>query len=377
LAALIAAAITATLLHLAEVIDTTGNARFAGESGGVSVFNGLIASVADRALSAATITAIVTALLGQRFVGKAVGLAGDALEELKVAGFRFKAIATGGATVAGNTALLASTGTFVLDADVAFAAVVTFGADATDVLTGALIPATLLVRNEERRHETLGGTRGHAHAALAVPITGALTAASTTGVVATFFAEAIWGAVNLFDTEEAQQLRTGWLIGGASSAGITAIVRAALFGSAIGEAGRYADCPTTLRGFTREARRASATDIATAVVTTLLADATGFAVFLALAGIEVALGFRVAEAALAATAVITTLDAVALWIARTGYTDTFNARHILIAVATASNAAVGTAGLAFAVRFAGFRNALEELVTEEVVRTGATGFQIA
>ena len=82
----------------------------------------------------------------------------------------------------------------------------TLGANATDVLTGALVPTALLVRDEEWWHQALGRTRRYTHAALAVPVTGALTTVSTTGIVTTFLAKAIGGAVDLFYANEAEQL---------------------------------------------------------------------------------------------------------------------------------------------------------------------------
>jgi hypothetical protein len=102
--------------------------------------------------STTSVTAIVSARLGLTFVGEATGLAGNALECVWRAGLGFEAIAARWATVPGKAALLASARAFIFDAYVAFAAIMTFGTNATNVLTGAFIPTALLVRHEERRH---------------------------------------------------------------------------------------------------------------------------------------------------------------------------------------------------------------------------------
>lgn len=165
----------------------------------------------------------------------------------------------------------------------------TFRADPADVLTGTFVPTTLLVRDEERGHQTLGSTGRHAHATLAIPVPGASATSSTAAVIATFLTEAVGRTVLRLDAVVAQQLGASRLLRRASAAGIAAVVGTTFLGSAIGEAGGGAGCSATLTGGTGEAGRAGAADIATAIIATLFAQATGLAVFHTFAGVEITL----------------------------------------------------------------------------------------
>ncbi len=206
LAALVATAITAALLHLSQIVDATGDTGFASESCRIAIFDGLIAGEACLAHPATSVTTVIAAHFGLTLIGHTVWLAGNALEELLIAGFRFQAFAAGGTTISGDAALLADARALVLDTDVAFGAVVAFRADTANVLPFTLIPTALLIRDEEGRHEALGNAGRHAHAALALPISWALAATAATGIIATLLAETIGSAVYLLNADVAEEL---------------------------------------------------------------------------------------------------------------------------------------------------------------------------
>jgi hypothetical protein len=333
-AATAAATVVTTLFDLSLAIDTTGDTGLASEGCGVTVLDRFITGIGRRTLATAATAAIITAQLGRPFLGDTAGLAGNTLEGQFIATLTFEALATAGTAIAGDATLLAVTGTLVFDTDVPLTAVVTGRTHATDVLTRTLVPATLFVGEELRRHEALRRARRHAHATLTEPLTRALPTGAATAVVAAFFSHAVGDAVDLFDTDKAQEFRAGRLFRRTGAASATTVIGPTLFEVTILEARRFARRAAPVGVNAGKTGPANAADTAAPIITALLAETTGFAVGFAFAIRLITHRPWVTEPAFATAAIRTALLAGALGLTGTGGAHTIDARHILCAIAT-------------------------------------------